>query len=176
MKKVLLITVLCILVASSAWSFDNMRKGFVLGGGLGMAPSAKFSIDGFAGDVNKTGFGLNFLAGYGWDEFNMIVYEGNIAGYSENSINVTQGFNGASWYHYFGPMGHSFYSTVGLGMYFFSIEQYSASPGGAILLGGGYEFSDHWQVGAYLASGKTSDGPYDFKHTHFSILVSGVAF
>ena len=45
MKKVLLVTFIFCLLASSAMSFDGMRKGFVLGGGLGFSPTAEWKID-----------------------------------------------------------------------------------------------------------------------------------
>lgn len=176
MRKVLLVVSLVLLMMASGWSFDGNRKGFVLGGGLGLAPTAKFEIDNTSYSHSKAGIGLNLIIGYAWDEMNMIVYEGNIAGYSESGVDVTQGFNGASWYHYFGPQGKSFFTTVGLGAYVFSIDEYDADPGGAILLGGGYEFARHWQVSAYFSVGKTSDGPIDFNHNHFNILIGGVAF
>ncbi|KAA3635809.1 MAG: hypothetical protein DWP97_04035 [Calditrichaeota bacterium] len=176
MKKLTLVLVLVLLCVSTGYSFDGMRKGFVLGGGLGFAPSATFEIDGFQGQLDNSGVGLNLVIGYAWDEFNMIVYEGNVAAYSVEGYDISQGFNGASWYHYFSEMGKSAYIVVGLGAYVFQVDQYDADPGGALLLGGGYEFARHWQVGAYFSTGKTSESSLDFKHSHFNILVSGVAF
>jgi len=157
------------VLVSSASAFDGLRKGFVLGGGLGLAPTASWDADII--DDSGTGFGLNLLIGYAWDEYNMIVYEGNIAGYkSIADIRVSQGFNGASWYHYFGPQGKSFFTTAGLGFYVFDFDHDSYGsgsndPGAGVLLGGGY-----------LSFGRTSDSFYDYNHTHISVLVSAVAF
>lgn len=185
MKKLTLVLVLVLLCVSSGYSFDGMRKGFVLGGGLGFCPSAKFSIDDIPGEADNTGGSANLFLGYSWDEMNMIVYEINGVGYkpTEDSTEyeVSQGFTGATWYHYFGKVGKSFFTTVGLGMYVFSVDEYDADPGGGILLGGGYEFARHWQFAVYVSSGRTSEkntifGKLDFEHTHFSIMINGVAF
>ncbi len=188
MKYVLItatITLFCIAATASA--FDGKRKGFVLGGGLGFAPNASWSVDvpffGYgtvSADEDKAGVGLNFIIGYAWDEFNMIVYEGNVAGYNSDFLGdrpVSQGFNGASWYHYFGPQGKSFFIAAGIGFYVFDVEDFEQNdPGGAFLVGGGYEFVRHVQVALYLSGGKTSDAGVDFGHNHINILVSAVAF
>jgi len=191
MKKVLRAVVVLILsVVSTTYGFDGNRKGFVLGGGLGFSPRSSwegnvvdlstFPPQIVKADENKAGLGLNLIIGYAWDEQNMIVYEGNVTGWNSDLFvdqSIAQGFNGASWYHYFGVPGRSAFTTLGLGFYVFDVKDYDANDAkGAILLGGGYEFARHWQLGGYLGIGKTSDPGGDFDHTHFSILVSGVAF
>ena len=46
MKKVLAtVLILSLVLAVSASAFDGARKGFVLGGGLGFAPMAKFEAE-----------------------------------------------------------------------------------------------------------------------------------
>ena len=186
MKKVLLgIVLLSILMTASASGFDGNRKGFVLGGGLGFSPLAKYSFvdpifnTGLTIEEEKTGVALQFVIGYGWDEQNLIVYEGNVVGYCSDYINksMAQGFNGASWFHYYGLPGKSIYTTVGLGFYVFDVEDFDANdPGIGVLLGVGYEFSKHWQFGCNLGFGKTSDHGVDFEHTHISVMFSGIAF
>ena len=180
MKKVLVALSLLVILVSSANSFDGKRKGFVLGGGLGFAPTAKWEVDGFS-VVNETkaGIGINILIGYAWDEKNMIVYEANGVGYNSDLVDVaiTQGFTGASWYHYFNEPGKTMFITGGLGLYFFEAEHYDANDyGGALMFGGGYEFAPHWQVGLYFSAGKTSDPIFDYNHNHLNLLISGIAF
>jgi hypothetical protein len=198
MKKLLLgICTLAVIVAiaSPTVAFDGNRKGFVLGGGLGFSPTATIKSDPvtfndpflgpitFQIDESNSGVAVNFVIGYAWDEQNMIVYEGNIVGYSLGSgpskVDVYQGFNGVSWYHYFGPVGKSGFITGGLGAYVFNVDDQDADMGGALQIGGGYEFARHWQFGAYLGFGKTGDPDFsdiDYKHMHLSIVVGGVAF
>ena len=180
MKKLFILTALSLLISSSAFSFEGLRKGFVIGGGLGFTPSAEFRIDGIDGKADNSGAGVNIVIGYGWDEQNIIAFEVNGSGYKVEGFDVSQGFGGVSWYHYFGEVGKSFFTNVGLGSYNFSVDEYDTDPGGGILIGCGYEFARHWQVAGYLGAGKTSEsnifGKTTFKHNHFSILISGYAF
>ena len=48
-RLVFMVIVLTLLVASSSFGFDGNRKGFVLGGGLGIAPTAGWSGTGTFG-------------------------------------------------------------------------------------------------------------------------------
>lgn len=179
-----------LLIASTACGFDGNRKGFVLGGGLGVVPVAHWKVDADFFGINlpeieedRVGVGLHFVIGGAFDEHNMLVYEGNASGFKSELLDegVGQGFNGAAWYHYFGDPGKTAFTTLGLGLYSFKVGDYDpTNAGGALLLGGGYEFSRHWQVGVYLTFGKTTDsvGPLsaDFEHANLSILFSGIAY
>ncbi|MCH7948288.1 MAG: hypothetical protein IIC66_10870 [candidate division Zixibacteria bacterium] len=117
-RLILMVIVLTLLTASSSFGFDGHRRGFVLGGGLGFSPVASWEVDGTTIDESGAGIGLNLLIGYAWDDQNMIVYEGNIAGWKSDFFldrQVSQGFNGASWYHYFGETGRTAFATLGIG-------------------------------------------------------------
>lgn len=171
-----------LLLCATSMAFNGQRRGFVLGGGLGIAPTASWKVD-VVGDLgveqSGPGVGLNFIIGGGFDDMNLLVYEGNVAGWHDDFFDesASQGFNGAAWYHYYGPAGKSAFTTVGLGFYVFQEEHYDSNdPGLGVLLGGGYEFSKHWQAGGYLSFGKTSSGGVDFNHHHISLLVSVIAF
>ena len=177
--RVLIVVVLVVLLASSVSAFNGLRKGFVLGGGLGVTPMARVSSGDY--DRTKVGAGGHIVIGYAWDEFNMIVYESNATVYEVRSTQIAQGFGGASWYHYFGPQGKSFFTVAGIGFAYYEEEDFDANdPGAAYLIGAGYEFARHFQVALYFSGGQTS---YDFffadiemGHNHLSILVSAVAF
>jgi hypothetical protein len=193
MRRVLVFLILVLFLAPvTARAFDGARKGFVLGGGLGLAPHSSWSLDflNLHFEESQVGVGVNVVIGYAWDEMNMIVYEVNATGYNSDYFrasslwsdvlyrrSVSQGFSGAAWYHYFGPMGKSFFTTGGLGLYVFDVEGFETNdPGVAVLLGGGYEFARHFQVGLYLGAGSTSSLGVDFNHSHINILVSAIAF
>ena len=194
MKRILPALLLSVaFLSSSALAFDGNRKGFVLGGGLGIAPAITVSADLKAtiedvGELTiygvedtRAGAAVHFVIGYAWDNHNMVVYEGNGAAFEDNDVVVSQSFNGASWYHYFGPIGRSAFTVAGLGLYGFDTDKTDrADYGGGMLLGGGYEFSPHWQVGGYLSFGQTSYSEgiakLDLKHSTLSILISGIAF
>ena len=180
--KSLIISILLVILVSSAWGFNGERKGFVLGGGLGFAPLIKTS-SGSNGNT-KAGLGLNGLIGYAWDNHNMIVYEGNVSAFIKKDSNLTiaQGFNGAVWYRYFGSTGKSAYTTAGIGLYNYRVDETTDANdmgndmGLAILIGGGFEFARHWQVGAYFSLGKTSEGSTDYNHSNLNLIISTVAF
>ena len=184
MKYVVLILILA-LCATSAFGFDGVRKGFVLGGGLGFG-YASVSMDNAPGveSLTNAGGAVNFLIGYAWDEQNMLVFLRDGVIYSEEtvwggSLTLAQGFSGVGYFHYFGPLGKSFFMTGGLGLQDWTpLESgYEANDYGfGILAGGGYEFTRHVQVYGSLSFGKTSDIFADYTHFQFQLGVSAVAF
>jgi hypothetical protein len=178
------------MIAGSALGFDGDRKGFILGGGIGFAPISKWSVDVDFFDINvgnaeeeEPAFAVHIMIGGAFDEHNMLVYEGNATGFKSKLLDesISQGFSGAVWYHYFGQPGKTLFTALGLGVHVFQVGDYdAASPGGSLLLGAGYEFARHWQAGAYLSFGKSSDSGMgleaDFEHTQLSFTISTVAF
>jgi hypothetical protein len=184
MKYVVLVMIL-VLCAASAFGFDGARKGFVIGGGIGLG-YATVSVNDVPGAETLTNFGgaLDFLIGYAWDEQNMIVFLRDGVIYSEEtvfggSLTLAQGFSGVGYYHYFGLPGKSFFLTGGLGLQDWTpLESgYEANDYGfGILGGGGYEFTPHVQVYGSLSFGQTSDIFADYTHFQFQIGVSAVAF
>jgi len=190
-RTVILLVVLILMVASSASAFNGERKGFVLGGGLGFGPVAKVSIDDFpADDYDKSGLAMNFIIGYAWNEQNMIVFLRDAIIYSEDfdlgtttkSISLAQGFSGVGYYHYFGPVGKSFFITGGIGLQdWISLDEdvESNDVGAGLLLGAGYEFARHWQVYGSVSFGKTKDpffSEFEYSHTQLLFTISAVAF
>ena len=190
-RLVFVVIVLTLLTASSSFGFDGQRKGFVLGGGLGYAPTSGWSGKGTFGaaleviDTNeyRPGVGFNFLIGHGWDERNLIVFEINMASWTSdllvNRPSITQGVVGALWYHYFGSPGRSIFTTIGLGAYrviTFVSGTLGQSVGGGFIIGAGYEFARHLQLGGYLTTGVSSERFGHWSYTDIKVLVSVVAF
>lgn len=176
-KSAVVLLILILMFSASVNAFDGMRKGFVLGGGLGFGPVAKVSIGSY--DENASGIATNFLIGYAWDEYNMIVFLRDAVFYSRMNVSQAQGFSGIGFYHYFRPQGESFYITGGMGFQdWISLESNveSNDVGFGILIGGGYEFARHVQIYSSLSFGKTSYYSMDFDHTQFLITISAVAF
>lgn len=182
MNKILTVVMLVVVcLAATASGFNGQRRGFVLGGGLGIAADSKYEADVLDAnwESNGAGLGASFVIGGCFDGMNMLVYEGNVTSWKDDLLdeNISQGFNGAAWYHYYGQPGKSAFTTAGLGFYVFQAEHYEDNdPGFGMLLGGGYEFARHWQVGGYLSFGSTSSAGVNFNHHHISVLVSGIAF
>ncbi|MFH1699116.1 MAG: outer membrane beta-barrel protein [Candidatus Zixiibacteriota bacterium] len=196
-KNFYLLLLVTLILCSTAVGFDGDRKGFVLGGGLGFSPASKWKTElipdlNLAFEETKAGLGVNLLLGYAWDEYNMLVLEGNVAGYETDLKNVTatQGFGGVAWYHYYGAKGSSFFTTVGVGGYNFELEfkkdnitvSGSNDPGFGMLFGAGYEFAPHFQAGAYFSFGKTksvddsTNTEVEFDHAHINLMVTLIAF
>ncbi|MEW6050209.1 MAG: hypothetical protein AB1644_04005 [Candidatus Zixiibacteriota bacterium] len=174
-----------VLLSGTSFAFNGQRRGFVLGGGAGIAATSKWKVEvpiwnaTVGVDESAAGVAFQFIIGGAFDDNNMLVYEGNAAMYNSDFFDesVGQAFNGAAWYHYFGAVGKSAFSTVGLGLQYFKVGDFDATdPGIALLLGGGYEFARHWQAGVYISFGKTKDAGVDFEHSHLSFIVSGIAF
>jgi len=106
---------------SSALAFDGQRKGFVIGGGLGLGFAGVSSDDWAQTDMENMGYSFNFGIGYAWSEENMIVflvegvsYYDDYDGYED--IYMSQSFGGFGYYHYFGMMGNSPFIKAGLGL------------------------------------------------------------
>ena len=200
MKRILVLLLLFLLIfMTSALAFDGKRKGFVLGGRFGVAPMARWSAEyqGLEFDENRTGFGLNWVIGYGWDEYNIAILETNDIFYQSDILHLSsirQGFLGPAWYHYFGPPGRSFFSVIGIGVCtFHSSGSYfricwgcepepptppspSAARGVGYLIGSGYEFARHFQIAGYLSGGHTSEHETSYVNTHITILLSDISF
>ncbi|HOP05744.1 MAG TPA: hypothetical protein PLF13_00490 [candidate division Zixibacteria bacterium] len=188
-KYAIITAILCILLAASAANaFDGKRKGFVLGGGLGYGPLARLTIDYSSNDnydnsgsasLNNSGPATSVLIGYAWDEHNMIVYLREAVFYKVREETFGQGFGGAAVYHYFGPVGRSFYVVGGLGLqdwFTFIDGDYESNDAGiGVLIGGGYEFARHVQIHGTVSFGSTSD-LYDYTHTQIALYISAVAF
>jgi hypothetical protein len=189
MKRTAWIIGLCLLfVAAQAEAFEGYRRGFVLGGGLGFTPSSSWSgpvlVPGSGVvDVDETQSGpaLNLIVGGGLDEQNLLVFEVNGVRYTSNELagtpRITQAFAGPAWYHYYGPMGRTFYTAVGMGLMTFEPEDDPGNDAGlGFLFGAGYEFAPHWQFGTYLSVGESSFGGSNYDHSQVSVLLGGVAF
>lgn len=174
--------VIVLAVATPSHAFNGKRKGFVLGGGLGVAPLARIEVGSY--DESRVGVASNFLIGYGWDEQNLLVFEGNGTSYKPDAgpdAMFSQGFGGPAFYHYFKPAAPTFFTVAGVGFYSFwyDIEdgEEDSNDSGLGLMGGvGYEFSRHWQVSLVVNGGKTDGPSNDATHLNVEVLIGGVAF
>lgn len=203
MKLKAIITMLLLLfVAAGAQAFDGNRKGFVLGIGLGYAPNVKTEVEAVAGagsgaegaflgaaEGNEEAMAGQFLIGLGLDEHNVLVYEANAGyyyyenlGFDGDNLDIIQGFNALVWYRYWGAVGSSFFTAVGAGLTYWDTNYSDVNTAEfGFLLGAGFEFTPHLQLGAYMGRGKTSNTafpPLEFQgtHTNMSILLTAVAF
>lgn len=173
--KLIVLLALVVLLCGSASAFDGRRQGFVLGGGLGGTVYSRISpeIEGHG----ERGLALHGLIGYAQNEHNLIAFEGNFT----TRLFVGNGFYGPTWYRYFGDRGKAFFSVVGLGVYYYSADLLFHEPedhetGLGYMIGGGYEFTGHVQVGAYFCGGSTEFNNVDYTHNHFNLVITFTAF
>lgn len=181
------IAAVLLLGTVSASAFDNGRKGFVLGAGIGFSPSASWKTDPYylPNNTGHTGFAAHTLIGRGFNEYNMVVSEWNMVWYASptelipaKSVSVLQWHWAVSWYHYYGPPGSSFYTALGFGPYFLTPAWNELTEfGGAIQLGGGYEFVRHVQIGVSYSAGRVfSLGPWRNRCDHLSVLLTVIQY
>ena len=197
MKKILVTPLLVVLFVSLCSSFDNNRKGFVLGVGAGLAPLSQFSSK--AIKENEPALGFNFIIGHGLDNRNIVAFELNFTYrdsdyYSEigrrtgktfnifdtlapvhGSQTITQGIQGVSWYHYFSPLPKASFTIVGVGFYNLTPKSLSAPDKGfGFLIGGGHGLSRHIQIAGYYSHGQSNGG--NSKQDQVSVLISYIAY
>ncbi len=184
MRSVIIVSLVVLLGAASTFAFDGKRKGFIVGGGLGFAPSIQWSQSSsyyehrFGDAKDESGIGINLAIGFAWSKHNMLVYEANGCGYESllSSDEAVQGVDCFSWYHFYGYTGRSLFTAVGIGFYHHDVSgERRTESGGALLLGGGFEFARHFQMGFYFGSRLNSDGP-DVNRSHVNVLFTAFAY
>lgn len=192
----MLVVWILLVAISPAYSFDDERKGLVLGIGAGLNPlSAMRGTDNPGTDdsvelkENALGLGISFLIGWGLTSSDVLAFDVNASFFSSDLYGDSseQVFRGASWYHYFGNPGRSAFGVLGYGRYQYDwhgsrhyfcqgseCDPPPDTPGSSertgYLAGGGYEFNKHWQVGVFIAGGK-DDYDSGFSFVHVNILV-----
>ncbi len=190
MKNTAVIALIVLLGAASSFAFDNNRKGLVFGAGIAFTPYSKVQETKSNDYAKGIGEGAHGLLGYGIDARDLIVAEINgsfckstsIHAYPyyikrENDYQATQAFYGIAWYRYYGRVDKSFFTTVGVGYYYFNLHDYDRTEkGNALLLGLGYEFGHHIQCGAYLALGKSTYRNWKLSHRQLNLMISSIAF
>ena len=200
MKKSLLLLTLLLVLGGNSMAFDNLRKGFVLGAGIGFSPTVKTEVDAtiapgseddfYLGSLSGSEQGLAFqlLFGYGFNEHTVLAYEGDVSWYyyeniiPDDKLNILQGFNSIMLYHYWGSVGNSFFTAAGVGLTYWDTNYTDPNQSElGFVLGAGFEFSPHLQLGAYWGNGKTknTDFPgveFEGTHTNLSIVLTAVGY
>lgn len=182
--KVCIALTLIILFTTSAFSFDNDRKGFVIGGGLGFSPLADWQVKGFS-SLSESGIGTGFISyvGMGFKENFYIVFQKEGVFHKDKVItgvkeNIIQGFTGVVVYYFFDDPGESVVISTGIGLQTFGYSNSGTNDPKAdfgFQTGIGYEFADHWMVFTSYTYGKTKS-TFEFEHNQIIISVNFTAF
>ena len=119
-RNMLVVWILLVAI-SPAYSFDDERKGLVLGVGAGINPLSRLrgTDDSVELKENALGLGFSFLIGLGFTSSDVLAFDVNTSYFSTDLYgdSAMQVFRGVSWYHYFGSPGRSAFGTLGYGKY-----------------------------------------------------------
>ena len=176
--------VLVLLFSQTVLAFDSERAGFVLSGGIGYAPTAYTEISGFQNSrVTTEGIAGSLIAGYGYNENTLFLlmlegFKTNTHTIASPSESIIQGFSGVGVRFYFDDIGSSFFisSCIGLQRYINSNKsEFSHDAGLGFLIGGGYEFTENFQLRTTFSNGQTKDS-FNWDHVQLIMTVSFVLY
>jgi len=190
LKWAVTVTVI-ILTAVPAMAFDSQRKGFILGGGLGLAGTSfkqKLSGGGESTESEtetKPGLLTDFRIGFGPSDQLLLYYFNHVTWFSiENvlsqDVTIANGVGGIGISYYFtpkktdggrehlefSPFTPAWFISGGLGLSSWAtpFEEGSETWSGfGLWFGGGYEFSRHWSVELTIGHGNPSKTSGGFK-------------
>lgn len=185
---VLVAVALVFLMSTCANAFDGVRKGFILGFGLGVgSTSYKPGVEAMGIDVtgdSESAFGVqtDFKIGYAPSNHVQIYWASKVAWFGQDiemyacdwwtgdcvslgteTYTVAHGIGGLGVTYYLQPVGPSFFFTgvIGLSTWMYPFESNTDTwTGFGFAFGGGYEFSPHWSVEANITHGKPGDSEY----------------
>ena len=169
MKKFLLVMVLSLFVVSSAFGFNGVRKGFVIGGGAGVGLSS-YTLSGggiTSSRESRFSFMTDFKIGYAPTNQVEIVYmskgawfqgDGNLL---NDQFTIMHNISTASVNYYLKPdMPSTFFLSGGVGLATLSApfeSNVDSWSGFGFHVGGGYEFTRHYAVAFDLMYGLPKD-------------------
>ena len=164
------------LVGQSAMAFDGNQKGFVLGGGIGVAPWARWEGTTIGVDDTDVAPALHAMIGYGVSERLLITLGLHSALYRPNGFSyvVTPGLRSLDLRYYFGGTGRSFYVVSSVGY----IASAAVDPADKVHRGfgygggAGYELSRTWQIGIMYVGGSQSDDDWQARDDFVSIVLT----
>jgi len=166
-------------MASSAHAWDNERRGFVLGIGLGTGvTSFRQEVESGGQSAtsdteNQAGLMTDFKIGYAWSDQWLLCYNSGTSWFAMRNalgdkVTISSDVNGLCLMHYFQPTAPSWFlsGTVGFSGWDAPFEEGSdAWIGAGLAVGGGYEFSPHWYVQGDLLFGNPSEEDSGTKFT-----------
>ncbi len=183
--SLLILIAISILCSTSIYAFDGERKGFILGGGLGVSylsntTSWDFSYDTGSRTESRTVFQTYFKIGYAPSNTLEIFYSSRISWWSDHSL-FWLGLGAVAFTLYFDNISETgWFVSGGIGhsnMSEFSFSSTAASRSGFGLFGGvGYEFSSHWTVEVDLQYSAVTDDRRDTDSFGVLVTVNVLAF
>jgi hypothetical protein len=185
MKRIAIVLAVIFLLVSAVqvWAFDGQRKGFILGGGLGLGmTSYKFESGPFQTDTeNQFSFMTEFKIGYAPTEQVEVFYASKVSWFNDalDNVIVANGLGLAAVSYYFLPQTPTWFVTGGLGFSTASApfeESSRTYVGFGVSVGGGYEFARHFAVEFDLMYSAPEDEGVTFKGFVPRVVVTATAF
>lgn len=193
-RRILLFGIPLILCTTNLlYAFDNNRKGFILGLGVGFS-SLSYTQELYVNRTSvtasesKSPFVTNFKIG-GAPSNQVLIYWSSKVNWFEmqnalgSTSDMTAGYGTISVSYYQQPVAPSFYFSGGLGFSSWNASSSagnSNSSGRGLMLGVGYEFSPHWCVELSLGTGdpsRTESGVTLTTHTSALMLtINGMLY
>ena len=191
MKKLCVAGVACAIVTMSAvtaFAGDGSRKGFAVGGGLGLGyQNANVTLTGVPkdGDDHYFAFGTDIRIGYGVSEETIVYFDNKNSWFSfdgGSSIDkdmASFGIAGIGASYYFDPgPGQTSYvlGSIGLAYWLWPGDGGVEATGVGFSVGFGAEFAPHWSVEATVGWGNPSEGEFDSKGTQVLVTLVGLYY
>jgi hypothetical protein len=160
MKLHKIVAVTLLFFGTQLQAFDGLREGFLLGFGLGVSNTqVEKSIEGYEtrSDYTESGFATSVKLGYALNEQFALYYVRNASWYTigAEDESTVSGIAGLGATYYFTPEPQSLYINVALGLGdIIDMEENDVlADGSSLMLGVGYEFTQHWQAEVNWFSG-----------------------
>ncbi len=173
-----------LLLTQTCLAFDSERQGLVLEAGVGFAPTISTEISSFSSTNEKSSAVSGIiLAGYGFNEnaqFFLMLNGSQGDSFPADSVSekIWQGFTGVGVRFYFDDIGSSFFITSGIGLQLYlnsDNAEFSHDTGLGFLVGGGYEFAEHFHLQTSILNGKTKDS-FNWNHMQLNFTVSFILY
>jgi len=176
-----LIAVFVFGFAAPGFAFDKVRKGFILGFGLGPGYDMYTETRDSSGtevkkfDESKISFFSDFKIGYAPSNQLMVYWMSKAAWFGVDSTTIDDeqedvmtlgGVGGLGATYFFNPQAPSFFVSAGVGFASWSLPFEGTDPWVGLGAAGsiGYEFSPNWMIEASVLWGKPDDETDDYKH------------
>lgn len=153
LKAYAVFIVVFLVLSSQLLAFDGLRKGFILGGGVGPGYLTYEGVDKFC-------LATNFKIGFAPSNSFEIYYLNTVSWFGLDSETFINGVTGLGLTKYLKSEGRGFFVLGGVGLAFLRELGGNEHGSGFGLTGGvGYDVAKHWSVQADVTYTSISDAP-----------------
>lgn len=170
--SLLILIAISILCSTSVYAFDGERKGFIIGGGLGVGYLLNTTSPGFSSDTDsRVVFHINFKIGYAPSNTLEIFYSSRVSWWGQSDRTFSVGLLAAAFTLYLDNTSETgWFVSGGIGLVPSGRGRSTDFFGFGLFVGAGYEFSRHWTVQVDLLY-STITGDYSDADS-FGVLVT----